>query len=144
MFRTGAVLRTKLPALLEAPPARDAALYYSRWRSLLRALSSLENYRRFYGAGLEPDTVMRFLFFDAHTPRALRAGLGAVQSYLDFVQGSGETTPAGRAIARLQARLSEEERGALHDGPRALAILDSVLSEVTTVHDALDAQYFAT
>jgi uncharacterized alpha-E superfamily protein len=144
VFRTGAVLRTKLPVLLEAPPARDAALYYSRWRSLLRALSSLENYRRFYGAGLEPGTVLRFLFFDAHTPRALRASLGAVQSYLDFVQGSGETTSAGRAIARLHARLSEEERGALDEGPRALAILDSVLSEVTAVHDALDAQYFAT
>jgi len=144
VFRTGTVLRTKLPALLEAPPARDAALYYSRWRSLLRALSSLENYRRFHGAGLEPETVLSFLFFDGHTPRALRAGLGAVQSYLDFVQGSAETTAAARAIARLQARLSEGERGALDEGTRALAILDGVLSEITAVHDALDAQYFAT
>jgi uncharacterized alpha-E superfamily protein len=144
VFRTGVILRTKLPALLEAPPARDVALYYSRWRSLLRALSSLENYRRFHGAGLEPETVIRFLFFDAHTPRALRAGLGAVQSYLDFVQGSAESTSAGRAIARLHARLSSEGRVAVGEGTRALAVLDSVLAEITTVHDTLDAQYFAT
>jgi uncharacterized alpha-E superfamily protein len=145
VFRTGAILRTKLPALLEPPPARDAALYYSRWRSLLRALSSLENYRRFHGAGLEPDTVMRFLFFDAHTPRALRASVGAVQSYLDLVQALGEVTPAGRAVARLHARLSSQESTALgDDGTRAVAILDSVLDEITTVHEALDAQYFAT
>ena len=66
-----------------------------------------------------------------------------MQSYLDFVQGPGEPTPAGRAIARLHARLTEDE-GAGPDGIRSVDVLDRVLDEITAVHDALDAQYFAT
>jgi uncharacterized alpha-E superfamily protein len=144
VFRTVAILRTKLPALLEAPPPRDVALYYSRWRSLLprpvvaRELPPVPRCRPRAGDG-DPVPLLR----RPHAPRAPRR-LGAVQSYLDFVQGSAASTSAGRAIARLHARLSSEERVAVGDGTRALAVLDSVLAEITTVHDAVDAQYFAT
>lgn len=147
VFRTGAILRTKLPALLDPPPARDAALYYSRWRSLLRALSSLENYRRFHGAGLEAGTVTRFLVFDPNTPRSLRSGASSVQNYLGLLAGTAtELTPAARAIGKLHARLSYDDGAALSAlaGGQPLLFLDGVLDELTKLNDAIDVQYFAT
>jgi hypothetical protein len=54
-YRSALVLHTKLPALLAAEARGDAPLYYTQWRTLLRGLSSLENYRRVYGARLEPN-----------------------------------------------------------------------------------------
>ena len=144
VFRTAAILRTKLPGLLVAPPARDIALYYTRWRSVLRALSSLENYRRLHGAALEPEAVMQFLFFDPHTPRSLRSGAASVQNYLDFIGGTSDLTPAARAIGKLYARLSYDDGAVLAGGERPLPFLDGVLDEVTKVHDTIDAQYFGT
>jgi uncharacterized alpha-E superfamily protein len=144
VLRTAAILRTKLPTLLSSAPARDITLYHTQWRSLLRALSSLENYRRRYGAGLEPSTVMQFLFLDPHAPRSLRAGAGAVQNYLDFISESTELTPAARAIGKLYARLSYDDGAGLQDGERPLLFLDGVLDELTKVHDAVQAQYFET
>ena len=54
VFRTVIILRVKLPALVAAEPKIDLPLFYSRWRSLLRGLSCLENYRRVFAARLEP------------------------------------------------------------------------------------------
>jgi uncharacterized alpha-E superfamily protein len=144
VFRSAAILRTKLPALLSPAPARDLTLYHTLWRSLLRALSSLENYRRLHGAALEPEGVMQFLFFDPHTPRSLRSGAGAVQNYLDFISETGELTPPARAIGKLYARLSYEDGAVLAGGERPLPFLDGVLDELTKVHDAVDALYFGT
>src|SRR5262249_32688080 len=112
VFRTASVLRTKLPALLDGAPARALTLSYTQCGSLLRALSSLENYRRRYGAALEPQSVMQFLFFDPHTPRSLRSGAGTVQNYLDFIAETAELTPPARAIGKLYARLAYDEGAA--------------------------------
>jgi uncharacterized alpha-E superfamily protein len=68
VFRTTVILRTKLPALVATEPKIDLPLFYSQWRSLLRGLSSLENYRKVFGARLEPIDVLQFLLFDAQTP----------------------------------------------------------------------------
>ena len=58
IYRTALILRAKLPALVATEPRADVALYYTQWRTLLRALGSLENYRRSYGARLEPELVV--------------------------------------------------------------------------------------
>ena len=144
VFRTASVLRTKLPALLDGAPTRELTLYFTQWRSLLRALSSLENYRRRYGAALEPPSVMHFLFFDPHAPRSLRSGAGTVQNYLEFISETTELTPPARAIGKLYARLAYDEGAARIGGAGTVQFLDGILDELTTVHDAVDSQYFGT
>ena len=139
-FRTALVLRAKLPALGAAEPRADVPLYYTQWRTLLRALGSLENYRRSYGARLEPDLVVSFLLFDPHSPRSLRYGAQAVKDHLERI--AGEPGPGQRLIGRLHAELSYHD-GAAPGGEHA-AFLDRVVDVMGQVHDALSAQYFAT
>ena len=140
-FRTALVLRAKLPALGAAEPRADVALFYTQWRTLLRALGSLENYRRVYGARLEPDLVVSFLLFDPHSPRSLRYGAEAVKQHLERI--AGEPGPALRLIGRLHAELSYHDGSAAPGGDQG-AFLDRVVDVIGQAHDALSTQYFAT
>jgi uncharacterized alpha-E superfamily protein len=143
IYRTALVLRAKLPGLAATEPRADVALYYTQWRTLLRALGSLENYRRSYGARLEPELVVPFLLLDPHTPRSLRYGMEAVKGYLERIGGGAETTTAGRLVGRLHAELCyrEQPTGATLVDP---AFLDRVVETMAQAHDAVAAQYFAT
>jgi len=138
VYRAAAIMRAKLPALLAAPPDIDIPLYYSQWRSLLRSLSSLENYRKLHGAHLEANAVMEFLLFDPHAPRSIRFGAAAVKGFLEEISGLRELTAPGRVIGRLHARLS------YHDALAALPLLDEVQAELAKTHDAIDVLYFGT
>jgi uncharacterized alpha-E superfamily protein len=138
IYRTALILRAKLPALLGARP--DQPLYYTQWRTLLRSVSSLENYRRARGASLEADLVVGFLLFDAHSPRSLRATSAAMKECLERIAGNGELTPAARLAGKLHADLSyDDERSARR---ASSASLDRVVDAVTRTHDAISAQYF--
>jgi uncharacterized alpha-E superfamily protein len=140
-YRTALVLRAKLPALGAAEPRADVALYYTQWRTLLRALGSLENYRRAYGARLEPDLVVQFLLYDPHSPRSLRYTTEVVKEHLQRL--TGESGPALRLVGRLHAELSYHDGSAPPGGDQA-AFLDRVVDVMSVAHDALSTQYFAT
>jgi uncharacterized alpha-E superfamily protein len=143
IYRTALILRAKLPALVAVEPRPDLALYYTQWRTLLRALGSLENYRRSYGARLEPEVVVPFLLFDPHSPRSLRYGTEVVKDHLERVAGGGESMPAARLVGRLHADLCyQDDRLSMADVDAAF--LDRVVDTVAQAHDALTAQYFAT
>ena len=137
-YRSALVLRTRLPALLGAEARGDAPLYYTQWRTLLRSLSSLENYRKLRGAHLEPSAVIEFMLFDPHAPRSLRYGASVVRDYLAALSGPGEITAPARIIGRLHARLSYA------DTLPALPLLDEVQAELAKTHDAIDLLYFGT
>jgi uncharacterized alpha-E superfamily protein len=143
IYRTALVLRAKLPGLAAAEPRADGALYYTQWRTLLRALGSLENYRRSYGARLEPELVVPFLMLDPHTPRSLRYGLEEVKANLARIGGGGEATTAGRLVGRLHADLCYRDEPPAA-GTADTELLDRVIDTMVQVHDALAAQYFAT
>jgi uncharacterized alpha-E superfamily protein len=138
IYRTALVLRAKLPALGSARP--EQPLYYTQWRTLLRSLSSLENYRRARGAVMEGDLVVAFLLFDAHSPRSLRASSAAMKDCLERIAGSGELSPAARLAGKLHADLSyDDDRSARRASP---AFLDRVIEAVTRTHEDVSAQYF--
>jgi uncharacterized alpha-E superfamily protein len=141
--RTALVLTAKLPALLAHEPKADLPLYYTRWRSLLRSLASLENYRAACGAEMEPERVIRFMLFDQHAPRALNFGAHAVQGYLDRIARSDTLTPAARAIGKLCSRLSYEDREVM-GRTDFIGFLADVLGELERTHEAIVAQYFVT
>jgi uncharacterized alpha-E superfamily protein len=138
VYRTAAILRAKVPGLMAPPPDTDIPLYHVQWRSLLRHLSSLENYRKLHGARLEPTAVIEFMLFDPHAPRSIRFGAAAVKAHLEEISGTRELTVPARIVGRLYARLC------YHDGGPALPLLDDVQSELGRTHDALDLLYFGT
>jgi len=143
-FRTAFVLRAKLPALLGSEargPRVDVELQYTRCRGLLRAVSSLENYRQAHGARLEPTDVVRFLLFDPDAPRALRHGTAAVRDHLERMVGSNGLTPPLRLVSKLLARLAYDAEEVVVDRD-TLAFLDHALAELAKTHDAIAAEYF--
>jgi uncharacterized alpha-E superfamily protein len=143
VYRTAVVLRTKLPALSAQEPEMDLPLYYSRWRSLLRGLSSLENYRKVHGARLESADALQFLIFDPHAPRSLRFGTAAVKDLLEQISGTSELSLPARVIGKLASELAYQGEDVLLDG-RCLPFLDHVLGELARTHETLSATYFGT
>jgi uncharacterized alpha-E superfamily protein len=143
LYRTTLVLRARLPALLAAEPRADLPLYYTQWRTLLRSLSSLENYRRRYGARLEPQPVIAFLLFDPNSPRSLRYGAAALKGCLDTIGGGDGLTPPARLVGRLHADLCYDDEELMRRADFA-GLLDRVAAELGKTHDALAAQYFVT
>jgi len=143
VYRTAAVLRTKLPALAAPQQEIDLPLYYSRWRSVLRGLSSFENYRRVHGARLESADALQFLIFDPHAPRSLRFGTAAVKDLLEQISGASELSLPARVIGKLASELAYQGEDVLLDG-RCLPFLDHVLGELARTHETLSATYFGT
>jgi uncharacterized alpha-E superfamily protein len=143
VYRSAYVLRTKLPALLAPAPAGDVPLQHAQWRALLRSLSSLEHFRKVYGARLEPETVVPFLLFNAQSPRSVRFGADAVMRHLEQITGAAE----GALAARLTGRLAAELRYAddrMRPPPDVTAFLDHVIDEMAKIHDALNTRFFVT
>lgn len=143
LYRTAAILRAKLPALVATAPTRDLPLVTLRWRALLRAISALENYRQVRGARIEPLDVVQFAFFDPHMPRSLRYGTTAVKRYLDQLAGEGALRTPGRLMGRLAAELAYRDDEILRDQDWP-NVLDQVLDALTRTHEALSALYFET
>src|SRR5205807_1469863 len=143
LFRTTLVLRVKLPALLAAESRIDLPLYCTQWRTLLRTLSSLENYRRRYGARLVPQLVIAFLLFDPNSPRSLRYGVAALKECLEVIAGPGNLTAPGRLVGRLLADFCYDEEELMRR-PDFAVVLDHVAAELSKMHDTLATQYFVT
>jgi uncharacterized alpha-E superfamily protein len=142
VYRMAAILRAKLPGLMA--PAPETELQHSQWRSLLRGLGTLENYRRLHGARMEPRSILEFLLLDPHAPRSLRFGTGAVQACLEALAGGRAVTPPGRLVGRVHSQLSYGDPAALTREETLVPFLDGVLADLVKTHDALDALYFAT
>ena len=143
LYRSAYVLRTKLPALLVAADAGDASLEQTQWRALLRALASLEHFRKVYGARLEPDAVVPFLLLDPESPRSLRYGAQTVLRYLETVGGEREGDLAQRLTGRLAAELRYTDAGIVRR-PDFTTFLDHVAEEASKIHDAIDTRFFVT
>jgi uncharacterized alpha-E superfamily protein len=143
IYRTTGILRTKLPALGTPDSAADLPLYYTRWRTLLRGVSSLENYRRSHGATLEPHLVTRFILFDPNMPRSLRSGTARVRQCLERIAGDDTVTAPARAIGKLHGELVYDEADLMRRGD-LVPFLDHVHDAIAKTHDALAAQYFVT
>jgi len=118
------------------------ALYYTQWRTLLRGLSSLENYRRVYGARLEPNLVIGFLLFDpdrrAHSATRARSS-GSTSRDLR----PAELTAPARIIGKLHADLRYDDEDQMRRGD-FVGLLDRVVGELAKAHDAVATQYFVT
>ncbi|MCI0547933.1 MAG: alpha-E domain-containing protein [Candidatus Rokubacteria bacterium] len=143
VFRTATILRAKVPSLLTPEPKADLPLVYTRWRALLRSLSSLENFRQMYGARLEPLDVIQFLLLDPRSPRSVRYGIATVKDYAERISGRDGPSPALRIMGKLDAELAYQGEDMLRDGD-CRPVLDRVLVEIGRTHESLSGVYFGT
>ena len=143
VFRGATVLRVKLPGLISPEPKLDLPVVYTRWRGLLRSLSSLENYRQVSGARMEPQEVLHFLLFNSHAPRSLHSGVAAVKDGLDRLSNGRVLTPPARVVGKLAAAFAYQEDEVVAPGIY-LPFLERVLEEIGKTHDALSTLYFGT
>jgi uncharacterized alpha-E superfamily protein len=139
--RTLTVLSTRLPTLEANPAAGDVPLYYARWRALLRSLASLENYRSLHGASLEPSGVLRFLLFQASSPRSVACGVSRLAAYLERLPRPDASEAARRIVGRMGATL-------LYDGEDRLAkegpvwLCEQFNLQLAAAHDEIARVYF--
>ena len=137
--RTLLVLATKLPTLGEEPTG-DLPLLYARWRGLLRAVASLENYRASQGPALVPREVSRFLLFERSAPRAVLCGVERIIGYLDHFPGGVEVSEADRVLGRMYAELRFEDDRILAGDVAGWC--RSQVDRLAEAHDAVVRQYF--
>jgi len=139
-LRTLLVLGAKLPSLREESEV-DLPLHYARWRSTLRSVASLENFRRAHGAHFDADRVVRFLLFDPAAPRSVRCGLVRMQGYLEALPSSQGLTPPKRIAGALAARIQYEDQRIMEERNLTPFCQETVL-EIRELHDAVQRQYF--
>jgi len=135
--RSVLVLRTRLPNLLQWQEDTEDPLYFASWRSVLRTLASLENYRQENGPRFTPNQVVRFLMFHPSTPRSVYCGVRRMIGYLNGMADSGTATrDARRRLGKLAARL-EYDQDDIMAGQATLEFMDDVLAELYHVHEAV-------
>lgn len=138
--RTLMVLHAKLPGLHSAAGRADLPLFNARWRSLLRSVASLENYRARHGGDLVPEQVIEFLLFEPDAPRSVLCGVNRLRTYLDRLPGGPQVSEADRVLGRLHALLS-------YDGDRVMkqdvaSTATELVGQLSIAHDAICRQYF--
>jgi uncharacterized alpha-E superfamily protein len=108
--KTLQVIDIKLPSLRQSRKDADSTLYFAACRSLLLDLASLENYRRVFGARMEPELALRFLLFDDQAPRTVHSGIKRMKGYFDGLPaGSQGVVSARRILGRLYAEVQYDE-----------------------------------
>ena len=124
---------------MEGPTSR---CQQTQWRTLLRALASLEHFRKVHGARLEPTSVP-FILFEEESPRSLLHGTQTVLRYLVAISGGGRANPAAELTERLVRKLRTRDAAITHSGDVG-AFLDHVADEAAKIHDAIDVRFFVT
>ena len=140
-YRTLLLLRVKLPFILNTPAQSDLPIYYARIRAMLKAVASLENYRRSHGADLDPMQVSRFLLFDQRAPHAVQVCLRMLKRQIDELEYGSPMTHPSKLLGKLAARMEFEEQEIL-----ASSSLETTCSEIAEqvieIHEAISRLYF--
>jgi uncharacterized alpha-E superfamily protein len=135
--RTLFVLKTRLPGLERWTDQADAPLYFASWRSLLRSLACLENYRQEHGPRFVPEHVVGFLMFHGSTPRSVNCGVRRMEGYLKGMSDAGPgIRESRRRLGKLAAQL-EFDQGEIQSPGRLLPFIDAALESLYEVHDAI-------
>ncbi len=136
--KTIRLLDLKYHILLPAPTDVGGAVDTAQWRSVLRYVSALEAYRRFYVSEILPWKVAEFLLFSETFPRSVRYCLGQIDLYLRRISGTPvgqHNNEAERICGRLVSELTytsidEVFRKGLHE---FLAQIIPVLDQVSSI-----------
>ena len=136
------ILGARLPHL-ENLDSSDLPVLHALWRALLRSTASLENYRAMNGPGMDPDALLRFLFFEPTAPRSIRCGMMRIVRYLARLPSSGPGDEAQRVVGHLEAKLHYDAENILQEtGPVDFCLEARQMLRIS--HDAINRGYFRT
>lgn len=135
--RTLYVLKARLPNLARWDQQSETPLYIASWRSLLRSLACLENYRLENGPRFVPDQVTRFLLFHPAMPRSVNCGVRRMSGYINGLSDAGPgIRESRRRLGKLAAQLEFDQDDILKNGS-LIPFMDASLVSLYEVHDAI-------
>ncbi len=104
---TARILDVKYHVLLPEYEQVGGLLDYYHWRAILRAVSALRAYHRFYRDRISPWNVAELLILQPQLPRSLRGCYDQVTGNLDLLAGQygGQTGECHRLAGEFHARL---------------------------------------
>ena len=140
-YRTLLLLGVKLPFMLSATDQIDLPVYYARIRAALKSVASLENYRRNYGADLDPMRVSHFLLFDRRAPHSVHVCMRELKQHLDELEAGSPLTNPARLLGKIAARLEFEEQEILASS-KLDVVCHELADDINEVHDAISRLYF--
>jgi uncharacterized alpha-E superfamily protein len=136
---TSRILDVKYHLLLPDASMIGSPLDYYQWAALLKSMSGFEAYRRKYHQ-LRPLDVAEFVILDPEFPRSLRFAVDRMQQALAGV-GAAASSPSMGAVMELSRLLEKTDAaGLIEQGLHEF--LGSFLARVSTLHDALQDEYF--
>lgn len=134
------VLKARLPIMEQWAGSMDSPISHAAWRSVLRSVASLENYRQVYGPRFEEADVIRFLVFDNATPRSVNTGVRRIVGYLRQMASDGRNIPtAARYMGKAAAKLEFEQEDAMAQGS-ILPFLEEIQWQLVQTHDILTGE----
>ncbi len=134
--RTTFVLRSRLPSLMKHGDD-ESPLHFASWRSLLRSLASLENFRQEHGPRFLAPNVTGFLLFHPSAPRSVYCGIKRMQGYLHGMPDEGPGIhESRRRLGKLAAQLQFDDVEIMSD-EALFPFLDTSLMTLYGVHEAV-------
>lgn len=124
-----------LPDELGDLPPFDAI----QWMSVLKSLTGYQMYRRHVRTRISGPDVLAFLLRDPEFPRAVRFGLGALETLLQGLPG--EDDQALRRVARMVRRVNELDLKDIQ-GERLGELMDQLQLELADIHEAIRQTWF--
>jgi uncharacterized alpha-E superfamily protein len=136
---TSRILDVKYHLLLPDASMVGSPLDYYQWAALLKSMSGFEAYRRKYHQ-LRPLDVAEFVILDPEFPRSLRFAVDRMQQALVSV-GAEARSPSMGAVMELSRLLEKTDAAGLFE-QGLHEFLGVFLARVSTLHDALQDEYF--
>jgi uncharacterized alpha-E superfamily protein len=137
---TARIIDVKYHLLLPDLGLVGSPLDYYQWAALLKSMSGFDAYRRRHPA-LRPLDVAEFVILDGDFPRSLRFAVDRMAQALASVGSPRSASPSDRAVAALSELLDASSPESLFE-QGLHEFLDRFLVGISTLHDALQAEYF--
>ncbi len=150
--KTARILDIKYHILLPSVQDVGGAVDAAQWQAVLRSVSALESYRRFYVADILPWKVVEFLIFSPSFPRSILYSLRQVDRYLHLLADTQPGEYIGtqqRAFGKLVSDMSfysieDVMRGGLHEflqnAQTSLDRIDDYIYQTFIYHPPIDLE----
>ena len=138
--KTARILDIKYHILLPSVQDVGGAVDAAQWQAVLRSVSALESYRRFYVADILPWKVVEFLIFSLSFPRSILYSLRQVDRYLHLL---ADTQPGEYMVTSSAPWQAGVHEFLLHRGRHARR-LHEFLENIQTSLDRIDDYIYQT
>lgn len=112
-------------------------LQHASYRSLLRSIASLENYRQVNGPVFDAERILKFVLFEREMPKTVHTGVMRMDIYLKGIPDAGAgVIHARKKIGKLLSRLEFDDVEIIHS-ESIVSFIDEALFTLFEVHELL-------